>query len=165
MLTQERLKELLTYDPATGIFRWRVARSCGARGRTKPGDIAGAIQVRGCIDIGIDGKQYKAHRLAFLYMTGTWPAQGVDHRDLDPTNNAWGNLREANQSQNMANRRAQKNNKLGVKGVSQIGSKYYARININGTRIHLGSFHTIEAAAAQYAEAAAVAFDDFARVA
>jgi hypothetical protein len=99
-------------------------------------------------------------------MTGEWPEDEVDHHDLNKSNNAWDNLREATRSQNSRNTRGHRDSKTGVKGVHLSPSgKYTAAICINRVQIHLGTFDTIEAAAAQYAEAANVAFDDFARAA
>lgn len=87
-LTQERLKALLDYNPETGIFRWRVAR-----GRQPKGAVAGLLKdsIR---FVRLEGVTYPAHRLAWLWMTGTWPKNRLLHRDGTPGNNAWGNLRE-----------------------------------------------------------------------
>src|SRR5437879_5605760 len=111
MLTAERLKELLTYDPETGEFRWKVAPN----GRVRVGDIAGCVSSRGYILIGIDGALYRAHRLAFLFMTGAFPEPQVDHSNRDKADNRWLKLREANNSQNNANKPAQSNNTSGYK--------------------------------------------------
>ena len=76
MITQARLKELLTYDPETGYF----TRNVNVKG-ANAGERAGTITAKGYIAIGIDRKHYLAHRLAFLYMTGEWPKELVDHKD------------------------------------------------------------------------------------
>ena len=76
MLTQERLKEVLHYDPETGIFMWLVAPN----GRIRVGMEAGSSH-DGYIGIKVDRILYKAHRLAWFYMTGEWPANDVDHWD------------------------------------------------------------------------------------
>jgi hypothetical protein len=90
-VTQTRLKELLEYDPETGIFRWRIKPS----NRVRVGQIAGNLDTYGNRQIRIDNKSYLAHRLAVLYVTGSWPTEDIGHRDLDNDNNAWGNLWQA----------------------------------------------------------------------
>lgn len=101
--------------------------------------------------IRVDGRRYLAHRLAWLIMTGEWPATEVDHRDTDPGNNAWTNLRLATRSQNMQNRRAAgRNSATGVLGVSPCRSRYRAVIKTSGRIRHLGVFATVEAAEAAY---------------
>jgi hypothetical protein len=161
MLTAARVHELLTYDPATGIFRWRVSR----RGGTKAGDIAGTVNGEGRRMIGVDGERHRAHRLAWLYMTGDWPSGIVDHEDLDPDNNRWKNLRQADQSQNQANAGLRADNTTGAKGVVAMNGKFMARIRHHGQRIYLGTFDTVKEAAAAYAEAAFALHGKFARLA
>jgi len=101
-LTQQRLKDLLEYDPETGQFRRVVAT--GRHGRWKINSVAGNLNCKlGYIQISIDGVLYYAHRLAWLYMNGKWPEHEIDHKDLDRANNRWVNLRAATHLQNMAN--------------------------------------------------------------
>lgn len=159
MLTQERLKDLLHYDPETGVFTWRVAK----RG-IRAGAVAGAVHKdSGYILIGIDKKSYRAQRLAWLYMTGEWPPALVDHRNLDRADNRWANLRAATRAQNNANTRSRAHNKLGIKGVRAVGSKFRAIITIDGNPIHLGYFPTADEAHAVYVRAANDRFAEFAR--
>jgi hypothetical protein len=110
MLTQERLKELLFYDPDTGIFTWRVNRGRGPGGCTLggklKGKVAGSLHPDNRIFIHIDRRMYGAHRLAFLYVYGRWPEPEVDHIDRDMSNNRISNLREATRRQQNGNRRA-----------------------------------------------------------
>jgi hypothetical protein len=161
VLTQERLIELLHYDPDTGLFtRLRT------RGSSKAGAIAGGISKGprdGYLRIKVDGKRYKAHRLAFLYMTGKWPNGLVDHKDTNKLNNSWKNLRESTNGQNKANGRTYKNNKLGIKGVSLRGRKYHARIYHSGKLTTLGTFETAEKANQAYYAAATEVHGGFAR--
>ncbi|MCK9994454.1 MAG: hypothetical protein Dbin4_02974, partial [Alphaproteobacteria bacterium] len=98
-LTQSRLKELLHYDPDTGVFTRRVQTSSNAR----VGDVAGCLHPEGYRHIQIDGKRYAAHRLAWLYMTGEWPTNQLDHLNGVRDDNRWGNLREATHGQNQQN--------------------------------------------------------------
>src|ERR1700730_6426271 len=101
MLTQERLKELLSYDPETGIFRW-IAKS-SPFSNILIGDIAGSPLAHGYLQIKIDGEQYLQHRLAFLYMLGRLPKGEGEHANLDKADNRWCNLREATRSLNHGN--------------------------------------------------------------
>ncbi|PWC54682.1 hypothetical protein TSA6c_00105 [Azospirillum sp. TSA6c] len=158
-LTQARLRDLLTYDPQTGIFTWRVDR-----GTAKAGQAVSCVSGAGYVQIRIDGKRHSAHRLAFLWMTGNWPDKQVDHINRDRVDNRWGNLRLANSSQNLANRPLNRNNTSGVKGVcwDRRDEKWSARIRANGKRRFLGCFSDINDAAAAYDAAAKQHFGDFA---
>lgn len=158
-LTVERLKELLTYEPETGVFRWRVTRGRSA----KAGDIAGAVARGNYTQIKIDGRCVHSGRLAVLYMTGKYPEHEVDHKNLDRQDDRWENLREATPSQNCGNRSTRSDSLLGVKGVHVCKNRYRAKIQVNGKRRHLGYFATIAAASAAYAEAANNLFGEFAR--
>jgi len=108
-LTSDRLKQLIEYNGLTGEFK-----------RVSDGAPAGSVNGDGRLWIRVDCKRYLAHRLAWLYMTGDWPADQIDHRDMDRSNNAFSNLRECSYSQNKMNTNAQGNNKLGLKNIHQI---------------------------------------------
>lgn len=161
-LSQARLKEVLHYDPETGEFRWRMPRR---------GVVVGALCGRvskghGYRDIGIDNTLWRAHRLAFLYMTGRLPENDVDHINRDKTDNRWGNLREANDSQNMSNVPRKRLNTTGLIGVvwDKSRGKWRAQIRINGRKTNLGRFATREEAARAHDEAAIRAFGEFAQL-
>ena len=156
-LTQSILKEELIYDPESGVFI-----RCRTRRKVKAGDIAGTINLLGYVQIRVGGKLYFGHRLAWLYMTGSWPPNEIDHIDGNPGNNRWGNLRAATHSQNMANARRRKDNKTGVKGVRPFRGKYQSSLGYRN-RIHLGTFHTIEEAAAAYRNASEKEYGSFSR--
>src|SRR5690606_33911522 len=108
-LTQARLKQLLDYDPTTGIFTRRVSR-----GGMKKGSVAGFTSVKGYTVIGVDGKLYSAHRLAWLYVYGVMPRE-IDHRNRVKTDNSILNLREASRAMNNQNKVVgQKNSRSGL---------------------------------------------------
>jgi len=114
-LTQERLKHLLHYNPDTVVFTWLSKPSR----RINSGSIAGRIKPKkGYVEIGISGRIYLAHRLAWLYIYGTWPKEQVDHINGIRNDNRIKNLRLATTSQNQWNKKMQKNNTSGIKGVS-----------------------------------------------
>jgi HNH endonuclease len=159
MLTQEQLKHFLHYDPDTGIFTWRVGR------RGHWGDrVAGSFTKRGYLRIKLGQKEYRATSLIWLYMTGAWPVYVVDHKDRNPRNNKWLNLREATFSQNGANSKVQSNNKLGLKGVCKVGDKFQAQLKKDGKTIYLGLHATPELAHAAYNKAALHYHGQFAHI-
>jgi hypothetical protein len=131
----------------------------------KPGDVAGHLTAQGYWRISVDGRRYLAHRLAWLYVHGEWPAAQIDHVDLDKSNNRFANLREATNAQNKANTRARKDNTSGFKGASwdKRSGRWRARICVVGKDSHLGFFDSAETAHAAYCQAANEAFGEFAR--
>lgn len=137
-ITQALLKEVLHYNPDTGHFRWLVASGR----RAVVGAVAGHLRKDGYIHIGILGKIYKAHRLAFLYMTGDWPLGVTDHSDNNKDNNAWSNLRDCSITENMQNRKLQKNNTSGSKGVHfrKDIKKWTVQVSDKGIQRHLGFY-------------------------
>lgn len=147
-LTQERLKEIVEYDPVSGWFYKKDTNR-----------IIGSI-VKGYTIVTIGGQAFRAGRLAWFYMTGRWPEE-IDHKDLCKCNDAWDNLREATRSQNCANRKAF--NSLGIKGVSQLPSgRYSASIRHDGYNHYLGSFDTAEEASEAYKQAAVLYHGEYA---
>jgi hypothetical protein len=100
-LTQERLKEILHYDPETGMWTWIKERKYM---NILVGSIAGTVKSNGYLYIGIDRKQYRASRLAFLYMTGKLPPDEVDHKNRVRLYNRWSNLRLVTHSENQQNK-------------------------------------------------------------
>lgn len=148
LLSCEFIREILHYDPITGIFTWKVDRS----GAVKIGSVAGGPHNRGYWNIRIGDKKYLAHRLAWIWMTGEWPEDQIDHKDNNRSNNAWYNLREASKNQNARNTTKYSNSKSGIKGVSfhKASGKYIAQIQLNGRNKHLGVFDDIEKAREAY---------------
>jgi hypothetical protein len=155
-LTRARLRELLHYNPQTGEFRWHIRSG----NEVRLGDSAGYVQ------ISIRRRTYRAHQLAWFYMTGRWCRPTIDHRDGDSTNNRWSNLRRATQSQNNANRRRPRQNTSGFKGVylCRTSGKWCARVRRNGRAISLGYYSTPQAAHAAYVAAARKLYGEFARM-
>jgi hypothetical protein len=145
MLSQNELKEWLYYDAASGNFIWKKTTR---NGRGKSGHVTGSKDKEGYVVIGFQKKRYKAHRLAWLYMTGFWPLDVIDHIDGNPANNAWTNLREATCGQNQHNSKIPRNNKSGIKGVCWDNSreKWMASICINRKSKTLGYFQNIDEA-------------------
>lgn len=160
-LTLERLREALRYDSRTGNFHWLVNPKNG----NKIGDIAGRPNRCGHWQIMIDGKRYYAHRLAWLYVYEKWPEVQLDHINLIPGDNRIDNLRYADRHQNGQNRRKQRDNKSGYKGVCwhKATQKWIAQIRINRVSKHLGIFSDPRLAYAAYCEAAKKYHGEFAR--
>lgn len=156
-LTADQVRSLLDYNPETGIFAWKVGRRCARKG-----DQAGC-KGRTDISIRLMYRIYKAHRLAWLYMTGEWPDRLIDHKDGDPFNNKWSNLRLATYSENARNRKADKDNKSGLKGVRRQKKKWASAIFVDGKQIHLGTFESAEDAHQAYICAAQRHYGDFAK--
>lgn len=147
MLTQDRLMYFLSYNPDTGEFT-RLRRQPG----TRPGAVAGSRKSDGYLVTSVDGKLYMCHRLAWLYMTGSWPKHQIDHIDGNRSNNSFSNLRDVTKTTNAQNqRRPHRSNKsTEVLGTFKNGSGYAARISHNGSKKYLGTFKTIEEASAAY---------------
>lgn len=159
-LTQERLKELLDYNPDTGIFQWKIHRSQLA----KVGDEAGYLGVKGYIRIRIDGKLYVAHRLAWLYLYGNFPMFLIDHINGIRNDNRISNLREATVQENARNKTITTRNKSGFKGVSWEKRRniWVVRINTGDKYAHIGYFDNIEEAAKAYHDASVKYHGEFA---
>lgn len=153
LLDQELLKYHLKYNPKTGIFTWKVPRAYWQKVNSVAGNIDISEKAGSYISIKIYGVKYKAHRLAWLYMTGEWPSHEIDHKDTDGLNNKWKNLRKCNYSQNACNRKISTRNTSGVKGVQIRGSKFRVAVQVNKNRHNIGTFETLEAAKLAYARA------------
>lgn len=149
-LSQSVLREILYYDKDTGDFVW-LSRDASffsdagnqSRWNTRfAGKTAGSVSSYGYTIIGIFGRSYRAQRLAFMYVTGTFPDNDVDHINGDRSDNRWGNLRAATRIENNKNKVICYRNRSGLSGVGwrQDRRCWEARINEDGVRIHLGSF-------------------------
>ena len=150
-LTQERLQEILHYDPRSGEFRWRMQDDLEHR----VGEIAGSSMRSDYWCIHVDGRSYRAHKLAWLYMTGAWGRPLVDHRDGDPFNNRWRNLRLANRLTDARYCRRRRSEPV-FAGITldRRSGQWTARVSNGGRLYLLGQFPTNEAAHEAYAMAA-----------
>ena len=146
-LTQESLRRLLKYCPATGLFSWNETVAT----RAQAGEVAGTNNGAGYIKIRIKGVQYYAHRLVFLYIYG-WMPEVVDHKSGVRSENWLDNLRAATDMDNARNmRRSHFDSSTGVLGVSRVASgRFDSRIQDGDTLHYLGRFSTIEEAHAAY---------------
>ncbi len=159
MLNQSELLKILHYDPDTGVFTNKIWRSS----RSLPGQEVGSVDSKGYLHTIVDGRIYRLHRLAFLYVTGLVPSF-VDHINRDRQDNRWENLRGADCRQNSGNSGIARHNTSGFRGVSRNRSsgKWHAQIKINGKQTYLGRFETPEQAAHTYNLAAKEHFGEYA---
>lgn len=152
-MKQEYLKEIIDYNPDIGTFIWKIQKAhC-----IKIGDTAGCLaKSNGYIGIQINGKIYKAHRLAWFYMTGKWPKNQIDHINHVRDDNRFVNLREATRSENLYNSPIYKNNTSKYKGVSwnKRDHKWQCYIKINKKTKFLGCFLSLLEASEAYEKAA-----------
>jgi len=166
MLSREQQKLLnaeLRYAPDTGIFTW--VRS--GRGRWKrAGEVAGSLHSGGYIRIGVLGIDFFAHRLAYLFMTGDWPANEVDHINGVRSDNRWGNLRSATCAENRRNCAGHPSRLISqFKGVTSEhrSNRFKAQITVNGKTFKLGHFDNEVDASAAYQRAATAMHGEFAK--
>ena len=152
MINQERLKQVFSYDKDSGIFT-----HLRSYGRVKKGDIPVTKDNSGYLLTSVDGKKYRQHQLAFLYVYGFMPKE-IDHINGNKADNRISNLREVNRSQNNQNHKnLRKNNKTGFRGVSVTkNGKFLSRIYISGKSIDLGVFDNAESASIEYKKASLI---------
>lgn len=158
----------LHYDEKQGIFLWkhRSDKSIQLNARMA-GTIAGFIKDDGYVVIRINGRNYQAHRLAWVIKKGKWPEHDLDHKDNNKANNRWTNLRPATSSQNAYNQKILHRNKSGFKGVCYVAksNRYHAYIAFDGKNYHLGSFRDLESARNVREDAMRKHHGEFARIA
>ena len=149
-LTAGRLKSLLDYDPETGVFTRKIRTS----NRITVGDVAGFLHVTGYWVIKIDGKAFKGHRLAWLYIYGCWPTHEIDHINGDPADNRIENLRDITHAHNVQNlRKARSDNASGFLGVHKVAAGWKVNIQLDHVPMKLGTYDTPEEAHQVYLEA------------
>lgn len=149
-LPAELAHEYFTYDPKTGVLKWRVSR-----GGMKRGSVAGSLHSGGYRQVGVFGLTYFVHRIAWLMDKGEWPADQLDHINGVCTDNRICNLRPVSHTENLKNQKVYRNNTSGVVGVYKDAKsgKWRARIKVNGKTKSLGYYDTIEKAEAAIEEA------------
>jgi hypothetical protein len=153
ILSAEIIKQYVTYDPETGEF---INIKKRRKGRPRLGEVIGRIGSDGYVVLTIEGREVKAHRVAWAYMTGEWPSKFIDHKNMVRTDNRFCNLREATKAENMQNqRKGQPHGKSGLLGVGwhNMRNRWSAQIGVDNKKIHLGLFDTPEEAHAAYLEA------------
>ncbi len=147
--TAERLREVLHYDPDTGVFTARYTHR-----KRKVGSILGNVSKKGYLYFWFEGRAQAAHRMAWLYVHGEWPKDQIDHINRNPADNRIANLRECTNAENRQNIKPEGYGKSGRLGVVQDSTgKWRASIGLDGKRVHLGCFDTIEEAYGVYQEA------------
>lgn len=149
MITRDMVESRFHYNPATGEFhRTSIVDRWG--NDTAVWRKVGTPRSDGYLEMTAFGMSLKLHRVAFLYMTGTFPAGEVDHINGIRSDNRWSNLRVVSKSENMRNRGMNHNNTSGVPGVTWFDEceRWRARINVNGERVCLGLFKTFDEAVA-----------------
>lgn len=139
ILTQDRVKTLLTYDPDTGFLTWR-----------KTGKRAGAQHYSGYRNVFVDGRCYIEHRVIWLYVHGEWPAYDIDHINRQRNDNRLANLRLTSRAENCQNQPVRKTNKSGKTGVyfHRVSKKWAAVISVDKRQLHLGTFNNCDEALA-----------------
>lgn len=153
-ISAESVRTLFHYDAQRGVLVWRVAR-----GKVRPGTEV-TSRSESCVQVMIDGRNYKAHRVIWTWVHGAWPDQEIDHSDGDPFNNRIGNLRLATSSQNKMNRPGKKARKGAY--LDKRDGRWSARIVAGGRVHHLGRFDTEAEAAEAYRRAAPQVHGEFA---
>jgi len=135
IITQEYLKELFSYDGEQLIW---IRRRQGI----KVGSIAGCLDAEGYRIIRVDGKNYKSHRLIWLWVYGEWPQEQIDHVNGKRDDNKITNLRDVSQSINLRNSKKQKNNTSGITGVywSKKYGNWSAIVFQGGEKRFLGAY-------------------------
>lgn len=160
--THSKVASMLDYNPLTGLFRWKV----NTRGKLNRGGVAGSVRNDGYVFVGIGRTKYRAARLAWCYMNKRWPRRFVDHKDGNPSNNRWDNLRQADEYTNQQNRRGSRFTNNPYKGIywSKRARKWAASIRKDGKEKYLGLHPNAIQAAMAYDSAALEMFGEFAKI-
>jgi hypothetical protein len=151
ILSNLELKSQLRYNKATGQFAWITDKHNQTQ---KLNPIAGTVMNHGYVRIVINGNGYLAHRLAWMYVTGKWPINRIDHKDTNRSNNSWKNLSEVTNRENCQNKKTHRlDGKLLGANWDRFRNTWYSEIFINGKTVHLGRFPKKELAHASYMKA------------
>ena len=148
-VSREEVAAFLSYDPQTGLFTHKVNGH-----KRRAGAVTGRLDTKGYVRIRLLGYEFKAHRLAWLLTYGMWPTAEIDHINGCPSDNRIMNLRDVSVAENGWNRaKAMRNNKTGVLGVCEMNGKFVAQIGVDGKRVRLGAYDTVEEATVAYGKA------------
>jgi HNH endonuclease len=149
-LTAEVVRDLLAYDPDTGVLRWLPRKNSHFNGRFADKPAFTAIDGKGYHHGSLLRQSHRAHRVAWLVHYGVWPSGEIDHIDGDRTNNRISNLRDVSRTENGKNLRRRSDNVSGSVGVwfDVRRQKFTAQIKVGADRKHLGYFETLNAAIA-----------------
>lgn len=156
---RRKLIEFLDYNPETGLFTWKVRYGSAVKGQ-----IAGCLAHDKSIVLRFQKILHRAHRLAWLYVHGSWPKGEIDHVNGNPADNRISNLRDCSRRENTRNVRTHRDTASGLKGAYRDKKRWTSRICIDGKNVHLGMFDTAEDAAKAYDEAAKKLHGRFARI-
>lgn len=159
MLTYEVVRKLFHYDEERGALIWKETNS----NRAVKGAVAGCKRKDGRIQVRVNGKYHFSHQIIWIWMTKKPPIGCVDHINCNPSDNRWGNLRQASIKENCRNKRIGKNNSTGFKGIRFQAKKYEANITVDCKWIYLGRFKTKKEAHQAYCTAARKYYGEFAR--
>lgn len=150
-VTRDDIEQLLSYTQAHELFRIdggtlinRVARGR----RAKAGDLAGSPNGDGYLRVRVNGIQFRVHRIIWLMTHGRWPKGQIDHINGLPSDNRPENMREVTAQGNQRNQHIRADNTSGITGVAAENGFWTARIKVDGKKVRLGRFLTIEEAAA-----------------
>lgn len=162
----ECIRKALAYDPQTGIFKWRKRSDCSVQWNSRfAGTVAGWSDWKGYILITINYVDYRAHRLAWAYVTGKWPSNDIDHKNRKTSDNRFENLREATRTENNGNAKVRKDSQSGIRGVSWDKSRkqWMARCSFHKKVILQKRFDKKSDAIAAYKQVAKAVFGEFVR--
>ena len=147
LISHEELKRILDYNPDTGVFVWKEKIS----DKVVVGSVAGCESKNSCgnatyLIVGIYGRNYRGHRLAWFHHYGVWPKGVVDHINQDGLDNSIKNLRDLSIKENAKNCPLSKSNKSGVCGVcwDRTRELWIANIRIDNVTKFLGYFRNFD---------------------
>jgi len=178
-ITAEFVRAILDYDPETGVLTWKrrgpdsfvsgnrqsAEHKCNAWNAKFEGRICGCVNSIGYWQVTIHNKHYLGHRIAWLWIEGSWPKDEIDHADMNSVNNRWSNLREATRAENGWNKKKKGGSGSALKGAcfDRARSLWTARGRREGKTICLGRFKTEREAHEAYLEFADKNYGIFAR--
>lgn len=144
-LTADKVRNLFDYDPVSGLLAWKISPS----NRVRLGDPVGTVDSKGYGQVQIDCRKYRTHRIIWLWMTGNFPSNQIDHKNRQRMDNRWENLRDVSRQENSRNLSLSRKNKSGIIGVYWRNSnqKWHAQITVSRKNISLGFFSNIQDAA------------------